>query len=268
MNQTDRPKDQQYDDPVQIQSLPNGSHWRDNGSVQDESTPHEGTMQHRTNGVLKKPLFNGPKVDDLDPAADRLDDNMEPLSKADFYELMRMHAPSSKNQNPKELSTRHGLYGRIHYDMEYTQTKYRIYDVLVYVFLILQLFLSAVFIVLGSLTRVDSHIAIAVLGAVSTVIAGALALMKGQGLPNRLRHTRDSLRNVVFEAEELYWDVGADRLVYYKDIKKVREDYLRVLEESRRNHPDTWNATATGIAQRVATGKEKNLNTARGATAK
>lgn len=56
---------------------------------------------------------------------------------------------------------------------------------------------------------------------------------------------------MIFEAEELYWDVGADRPVYYKDVKKVREDFLRVTEEARRNHPDTWNATATGIAQGV-----------------
>jgi hypothetical protein len=72
--------------------------------------------------------------------------------------------------------------------------------------------------------------------------------MKGQGLPNRLRQARDSLRNVIFEAHELYWDVAAGRCVLYKDVKKIREDYLRVLEDQRRNHPDTWNAASNDAA--------------------
>ena len=76
-------------------------------------------------------------------------------------------------------------------------------------------------------------------------------------------------RNVIFEAEELYWDVGADRPVYYKDIKKVREDYLRVMEEARKNHPDTWNATATGVAKGIdAGGKGKAASVAPQATPK
>ncbi|KAK0306173.1 hypothetical protein LTR01_006521 [Friedmanniomyces endolithicus] len=195
-----------------------------------------------------------PNLDDPDPAAARLDNDTTPLTPADFYELMGMRPPISKQQNPKELAIRHGLYARIQSLFRHTQTKYRIFDVLTYVLLALQLVLSAVFIVLGSLTRVDSHVAIAVLGAVSTVVAGGLALMKGQGLPNRLRQTRDGLRNVMFEAEELYWDVGADRAVFYKDVKKVREDFLRVTEEARRNHPDTWNPVATGIAAGVKGG--------------
>jgi hypothetical protein len=38
--------------------------------------------------------------------------------------------------------------------------------------------------------------------------------------------------------------------VLYRDIRKLREDYLRVMEDGRRNHPDTWNAAV----QQVATG--------------
>lgn len=55
-------------------------------------------------------------------------------------------------------------------------------------------------------------------------MAGTLALMKGQGLPNRLRMTRAGLRKVIFEAEELYWDVTAGRSVRFVDIRKIRED--------------------------------------------
>ncbi|KAK0922709.1 hypothetical protein LTR91_015513 [Friedmanniomyces endolithicus] len=210
---------------------------------------HHASQDHR-----EEHLLPAPNLDDPDPAAARLDNDTTPLAPADFYELMGMRPPISKQQNPKELAIRHGLYARIQSLFSHTQTKYRIFDVLTYVLLALQLVLSAVFIVLGSLTRVDSHVAIAVLGAVSTVVAGSLALMKGQGLPNRLRQTRDGLRNVMFEAEELYWDVGADRAVFYKDVKKIREDFLRVTEEARRNHPDTWNSSATQVAAGVKSG--------------
>ncbi|GAB7333224.1 hypothetical protein MBLNU13_g04877t1 [Cladosporium sp. NU13] len=198
----------------------------------------------------KRPLLTAPKVADPDPAADRLDDDETPLAKEDFYRLMGMKPPVSESDNPAKLGMKNGMYTRIASKYEYINTKYRIFDVLTYALLVLQLLLGAVFIVLGSLTGIDSHVSIAILGALSTVTAGALALMKGQGLPNRLHQMRDDLHNVKFEAEELYWDVAAGRAVLYRDIRKLREDYLRVMEDGRRNHPDTWNAAA----QQVATG--------------
>jgi hypothetical protein len=203
-----------------------------------------------TPAAAKRPLLTAPKVADPDPAADRLDDDETPLAEEDFYKLMGMKPPISKSENPKRLGMKNGMYTRIVTKYEYINTKYRIFDVLTYALLILQLMLGAVFIVLGSLTNIDSHASIAVLGALSTVTAGALALMKGQGLPNRLHQMRDNLHNVKFEAEELYWDVAAGRTVLYRDIRKLREDYLRVMEDGRRNHPDTWNA----VTQQMATG--------------
>ncbi|KAK3066965.1 hypothetical protein LTR53_016439 [Teratosphaeriaceae sp. CCFEE 6253] len=234
-----------YDELLDTEQAPHGN-------IPSAPSRRDGkASQHAPAAGEKNVVETAPRVEDPDPAANRLDENTTPLTTADFYELMGMRPPVSKQQNPNELAVRHGLYGRIRSRLSYTQIKYRIFDILTYAFLGLQLVLSATFIVLGSLTKVDSHIAIAVLGAVSTVVAGALALMKGQGLPNRLRQTRDGLRNVVFEAEELYWDVGAERPVYYRDVKKVREAFLRVIEEDRRNHPDTWNAIAMGAAEGV-----------------
>jgi len=138
----------------------------------------QGTLPPHAPASAKKSVFGtAPKINDPDPAADRLDDETTPLSTADFYELLGMKPPVSKQQNPRDLAIRHGLYHRIQSRLSYVQTKYRIFDVLTYAFLALQLVLSATFIVLGSLSKVDSHVAIAVLGAVSTVVAGALALM-------------------------------------------------------------------------------------------
>lgn len=202
----------------------------------------------------KRPLLTAPKIADPDPASDRLDDDPTPLTDEDFYKLMGMRPPDSKSNHPKKLGMRNGMYTRIVDKYEYVNRKYRIFDVLTYVLLVLQLLLGASFIVLGSIMGTcTTNISIAVLGALSTVAAGALGLMKGQGLPNRLHQMRDDLHNVKFEAEELYWDVAAGREVLYRDIRKLREDYLRVMEDGRRNHPDTWSTAAQQMAASVQT---------------
>ena len=227
------------------------------------------------NTPAKMSIFHAPPVHDPDPAADRLADDKTPLSDEDFHQLMGMRKPGTAREEqrdekyPFKLATKHGLYrkdglhlcitfdtlteslllGTICDELRYIQYKYRIFDVMTYVLLALQIAIGAVFIILGALRDARTYLAIAVLGAISTVIGGVLALMKGQGLPNRLRQARDQMRNVVFEAEELYWDFRSGRAVIYADIKKIREDYLRVLEEMRKNHPDTWTNAASQAAQ-------------------
>ena len=67
----------------------------------------------------------------------------------------------------------------------------------------------------------------------------------------RLGRIRDSLRNVAFEAEELFWDIRANRTVYFQDIVRLREDFLRVMEDARNHHPDTWNGSTMSIAEGI-----------------
>ncbi|KAI6805205.1 hypothetical protein KC332_g14870 [Hortaea werneckii] len=200
----------------------------------------------------KPDVYHASRVYDLDPAAKRLasEDNA-PLTETDFYRLIGMRPPNADHQSPEELAIPQGLYDRIQCQLQNIQRKYRVYDVLTYALLVLQLLMSAIFIVLGSLSEVDSHVAISVLGAISTGIGSALALMKGQGLPNRLGRIRDSLRNVAFEAEELFWDVRANRAVYFRDIVRLREDFLRVMEDAGNHHSDTWNGTTMSIAEGI-----------------
>ncbi|KAI7708527.1 Mak10-domain-containing protein, partial [Hortaea werneckii] len=213
---------------------------------------HKRPTRSQVRASVKPKVFRASRVYDPDPAAKRLaSEDSAPLSDTDFYRLIGMRPPDAAHQNPGELAIQQGLYDRIQHQLQYIQRKYRVYDVLTYALLVLQLLMSAVFIVLGSLSEVDSHIAIAVLGAISTGIGSALALMKGQGVPNRLGRIRDSLRNVVFEAEELYWDVRANRAVYFRDIVRLREDFLRVMEDAGNHHPDTWNSTTMSIAEGI-----------------
>ena len=178
----------------------------------------------------------------------QLDEDSAPLQPEAFYELMGMKVPVQSGKTPSNLEAAHGFYSQVCQERRYIQCKYRFYDVMIMFFLILQIFLSAVFIVLGAL-NVNQHIAIAVLGAVSSVIAGVLALVRGQGLPNRLRMERDGLKKIILDADEMYWDVRGGRQVSYNDVKRLRDAYAGVLEDARRNHPDTWNAATLSVAQ-------------------
>ncbi|KAI7144657.1 hypothetical protein KC344_g5177 [Hortaea werneckii] len=216
------------------------------------TTRHKQPIGAQARASAKTEVFRTTRGYDPDPAAKRLaSEGNASLSDMDFYRLIGMLPPDTDHQSPEELAIPQGLYDRIQHQLQYIQSKYRVYDVLTYALLVLQLLLSAIFIVLGSLSEVDSHVAISVLGAISTGIGSALALMKGQGLPNRLGRIRDSLRNVAFEAEELFWDVRANRAVYFRDIVRLREDFLRVMEDARNHHPDTWNGTTMSIAEGV-----------------
>ncbi|KAK6435063.1 hypothetical protein LTR95_008749 [Oleoguttula sp. CCFEE 5521] len=176
--------------------------------------------------------------------------DLEPLNSHDFHILIGLR-PQNPDYTWPSTANSHSLYHSINHAYTYVNYKYRIFDIATYVLLALQVLLAAIFIVLGSLTSLDSHVAIAVLGAISTVIGGVLALMKGQGLPNRLRQMRDRLRDVKFEAEEMYWDFQAGRRVCYGDVRKLRESFVGVMDEARRNHPDTWNSDALDIAQGI-----------------
>ncbi|KAM3422767.1 hypothetical protein BST61_g251 [Cercospora zeina] len=135
-----------------------------------------------------------PRIADTDPAADRLDDSTVPLTKEHFYELIGLRPLTQNQQNACG------------------------FHVATYVLLALQLCLSAVFIVLGSLRSVDNHVTIVILGGVSI---------------------RDDLSDVVFEAEEIYWDVVADRL-------------MRVLQDERKAHPDTFAPAASKLAKSIS----------------
>ena len=172
-----------------------------------------------------------------------------PLKPDDFYELLGMRKPDAQTHlTPKDLDTPHGFYHHVRHREVWVARRYLFYDIFVSALLVVQLLLSAVFIVLGSVNSIH-HITITVLGAVSTLTAGILALVKGQGLPTRLRMERDGLRAVLLQADELYWDAAANRDITYGDVKKVRDAYSKVVKDATRNHPDTWNSSVEKMPQ-------------------
>ncbi|KAI4847798.1 hypothetical protein E4T44_04309 [Aureobasidium sp. EXF-8845] len=177
----------------------------------------------------------------------------EPLSQQDVYTLLGMAPPTANNTTPRHLESAHGFYGQLLKIERRAAHQYRLYDVAIIFLMIVQLCISAVFVVLGSLPNLDRHhVAVASLGAIGTVVAGMLALMRGQGLPNRLRMERDALRKVVYETEELYWDTRAGREVDFADVERLRDAFASVVDDARKNHPDVW--TSSPVPVRIKTG--------------
>ncbi len=86
------------------------------------------------------------------------------------------------------------------------------------------------------------HIAVTVLGAVNTVIAGILTYLKGQGLPNRLRQYQSELRKVREYIEERERDFSRldCKLDLDHEIAIIWRLYEAVRQNNEDNFPDTY----------------------------
>jgi hypothetical protein len=175
---------------------------------------------------------NAALFDDLDRAPERVvaGGGGVNLNSAEFYDLVGMRAPNGVNDTFKDRALPDRLLYRILTRYRNVDVKYRLFAVNVPVLWLVQLIIGIVLIVLGALQRAND-IAIAVLGAVLLFTTGMLQYLYSQHIPERLRLVRDDLRNIIFAAEELDRDLMYGRTISFKDVKKLRDDYLRVLEE-------------------------------------
>lgn len=123
-------------------------------------TPDHRESTSNTNGA--------PPVQDLDPAAERLARDLNPLSTEDFLRLLGVNASTSPADSLAKLALPFGLYSKIYKELQYNNRKFKAFDIAAYGLLVVQIIISAVFIILGSLRNVDTHITIAVLGAVAS----------------------------------------------------------------------------------------------------
>jgi len=116
--------------------------------------------------------------------------------------------------------------------------------------MIIQLCISSILVILGAMNAVN-HIPIAVLGAVSAILIGILALIRGQGMPNRLLQYADGLRRV---REDIEWSERILRtqsgVVTYNDVMQLREAYSTCRDDAVKNQPDSW---SSGLAASVGT---------------
>ncbi|KAF2715944.1 hypothetical protein K431DRAFT_289828 [Polychaeton citri CBS 116435] len=157
--------------------------------------------------------------------------------------MIGMRAPPEQPMlSASALEAGSGLYHDISHNHRRLKRAYRLFETVIYLALLVQTLLSTIFIVLGSV-KGDYHICIAVLGAVSAVIAGVLALTKGTGMPNRIRMERDSVWEVRRMCEALYWQVNAGKHARYEDVEDIWKRFMDIKRNAAKNHPDTWNAS-------------------------
>ncbi|KAL8690486.1 MAG: hypothetical protein Q9218_004076 [Villophora microphyllina] len=112
----------------------------------------------------------------------------------------------------------------------------------------------------------SSHVAITVLAAVNTVIAGILTYLKGQGLPNRLRQYWNGLRKCrefIEEKErecaaEGWGDDGEKGMDVEHEIEVIIKMYHDVRQTAEDNIPDTYlpmQGNSANILNRFQPGK-------------
>ncbi|KAK4444904.1 hypothetical protein QBC34DRAFT_429502 [Podospora aff. communis PSN243] len=147
-----------------------------------------------------------------------------------------------------------GMYAATLQAQRHKQMMYTLIQVMVYTSHFMQIIVGASLTALGP-TAGEHTITITILGALNTVIAGVLALVKGQGLPERLRQDKAEFRKLqdwIEQTEALLavGVIGKDRkevgllvqiaFVKYNAAKaseenNVPENYVRAIDEADRD---------------------------------
>ncbi|KAK4951011.1 hypothetical protein LTR10_011004 [Elasticomyces elasticus] len=183
-------------------------------------------------------------------------DDRQPMTPSAFYKMIGLKQPKDQSYIAclADLEEGGGLYHDIRTNHEHMHRVFFYFECCIYAALLGQILLSANFIVVGAMHG-EHRIAIAVLGACSVTLAGVLALIKGQGLPMRLRIERDALWEVQLQAEELHWQVAAGQPVLFSDVKKIWSRFVQVKKDASMNHPDTWTTASNAASGAVAGAK-------------
>ncbi|KAL8800486.1 MAG: hypothetical protein Q9182_005158 [Xanthomendoza sp. 2 TL-2023] len=162
--------------------------------------------------------------------------------------------PSSQKPPPFRNSNRPapnlGIYTRIIHEERSAKRQFYFAASVINVCYFGQICIAAALTALGA--SGSSNIAITVLGAANTVLAGVLTYLKGQGLPNRLRMYWSSLRKCrefIEEKEreieaEGWWGVDGDSEGMGMDVESVIETIVKMYHDVRQtaedNTPDTY----------------------------
>ncbi|ORY13480.1 hypothetical protein BCR34DRAFT_263749 [Clohesyomyces aquaticus] len=154
--------------------------------------------------------------------------------------LPRWWPPTLHQRTLPDPESNIGIYPSILYQEAHTARQHILYRTAYYGGLITQLLLSALLILLASVPS-NHHIALAIFGALNGVITGILALVGGQGLPNRLLQYKDGLRGLRERIEWMERELEAGmREVRYREVVELREAYEGLRGDEQVNRPDFW----------------------------
>ncbi|KAL2069570.1 hypothetical protein VTL71DRAFT_14249 [Oculimacula yallundae] len=142
-----------------------------------------------------------------------------------------------------KASKPHGLYKEVIRIQKRLTIQYRAIEVLYYSALLAQILIGATLVSLGPQSGLHPR-AITILGVVNTSTAGILALLKGQGLPDRLRkdeYQMQKVKDLIEETDvrlELAGDVSEDDVE--KLVEQIFDRYNSARDTAEINKPSTY----------------------------
>jgi len=154
---------------------------------------------------------------------------------------------STASSNPHEIenarSKPSGLYAEIIAIQRSRGRQYYCFEVFYYLALITQILIGAVLAALGSLANAHPTV-ITILGVLNTAIAGIVALLKGQGLPDRLRKDAYEMKKVQDFIEETDIRLAIEDDIHPGELKdiieKVFDLYNTARDTAEMNHPSNY----------------------------
>ncbi|KIW62835.1 hypothetical protein PV04_10965 [Phialophora macrospora] len=104
----------------------------------------------------------------------------------------------------------------------------------------LQIGIGATVTAIGTTNSNAARIAITVLGAINTVVAGMLTFLKSRNQPNRALQFRNSLRDVYEDLWQVDAETGRDDFDLDKKVDRLWAKYKEAIADSEANYPDLW----------------------------
>jgi hypothetical protein len=146
-----------------------------------------------------------------------------------------------------------GLYKEVITNQRWRSREYYLTDAIMYIALGTQIVIGSALAALGSLSKLHPT-AITVLGITNTSIAGVLALLKGQGLPDRLRKDQFEMRKVqdYIEETEARLVLAGDTLTLQEVDDAVQKVFLKfnaARDTAEMNRPDSYGHQAEAAFQ-------------------
>jgi hypothetical protein len=196
-----------------------------------EQTPLLGSSKP-SNTIPKQP----PKFDD-----DDADDNLTKFRKAIG---INVNVDDNGVDLESARKSARGLYKEIIDSQTRRSRQYHIVEILFYLALGTQIIIGATLTALGPVSKLHST-AITILGVVNTTTAGVLALLKGQGLPDRLRKDEFEMRKVqdFIEETESRLVVGGQGTLDTEELDELLQQvfakYNAARDTAEMNRPDS-----------------------------
>lgn len=170
-----------------------------------------------------------------------------------FRRAIGIHADFNDGDIESARLGARGMYKEVIANQRRCGRQYYLTDVIMYLALGSQIVIGALLTALGPLSRLHPT-SITILGITNTTIAGILALLKGQGLPDRLRKDQFEMRKVQDFIEEVdaRMVLAGDTLTLSEVDDAVQKVFLKfnaARDTAEMNRPDSYGQQPEGAME-------------------